>query len=231
MNVVGMIRVKNEARWIRESIESLLPLCSRVVLFDDHSTDGTREIVDSIPMVSLICSPFEGLNEARDKNCLLGFCQDADWIISIDGDEVLTDATRLLDAMQTTREKCLSLPILYAWDAPDQIRIDGVYGNFRRESVFRPDGSLFHDSGSGPNFHCGNVPPKIRESRGFAEAPLLHYGYMNRADRLRKFVWYNRQDPNNYSEDCYRHIMQGDVDDVPADMKLKHAGPLEFRKL
>ncbi len=235
MNIVGMMRVKNEARWIRKSVESILRLCDRVVILDDHSTDGTLDVLCSMhyggARLWVIASPFEGLQEARDKNFLLDKCTDADWIIAIDGDEVLTDIAPLARAMMRTDRGCLSLPILYAWDRPDQIRVDGVYGNFRRESVFRPDGSRFHETVMGPNFHCGNVPPKIRETRAYAEAPLLHFGYMEQDDRIRKYAWYNRNDPHNASEDCYRHMVQGDIPEVPADAKLKHAGPLAFRPL
>ncbi len=66
------MRVKNEQLHIYEVIASVLPLCRRIFVFDDHSTDGTPEICHRFgERVSLFPSPFEGLDESRDKNFLL----------------------------------------------------------------------------------------------------------------------------------------------------------------
>ena len=234
MIVAGMMRVRNEARWIKRSIESILPLCNAgIAVFDDHSNDGTPDIVMTIPGVAMMHSPFAGTNEARDKNFLLAAMAPCDWIIAIDGDEELHSyhLVNLAAAMQTSKADSLSLPIWYLWDREDQMRVDGVYGNFHRESVFRPKpGAKFHE-GPAPNFHCGNVPPLLRERREIVNAPLLHYGYMERDDRLRKYSWYNAKDPDNHSEDCYRHMVQGDIVEVPHDAVLKHGGPLSLRQL
>lgn len=239
MIIAGMLRVKNEARWIKRSIESIAPLCNAGIwVLDDNSTDDTLELAWAAG-ACVIPSPFVTLNEARDKNMLLQMALHAkpDWIICIDGDEELSGDYRdnLALTMRTTRAYSISLPIWYLWDRPDQLRVDGVYGNFHRESVFRPvPGARFHEAGSGPNFHCGNVPsipPSLRDRREVVNAPLLHYGYMERDDRLRKYSWYNAKDPDNRAEDCYRHMVQGDIVQVPADAVLKHAGPLKLRAI
>src|SRR4051812_33672858 len=70
LEFVAMLRIKNEGRWIREVIESILPLCDHVFVMDDHSTDDTVEICESFPEVTVFKSPFVGINEARDKNWL-----------------------------------------------------------------------------------------------------------------------------------------------------------------
>jgi glycosyltransferase involved in cell wall biosynthesis len=53
MRFVGMLRVKNEQRWIARVIESILPLCEYVYILDDHSTDGTPEICSSYDQVTV----------------------------------------------------------------------------------------------------------------------------------------------------------------------------------
>jgi len=52
---------------------------------------------------------------------------------------------------------------------------------------------------------------------------------MHRADRERKYQWYNAQDPNNAIEDRYRHMVIGDL--FPADSKFDHGGPLKLAQL
>jgi glycosyltransferase involved in cell wall biosynthesis len=224
-----MLRVKNEARWIERVIASLQPVCNRIVVMDDHSTDGTPELLAAAG-VEVFPSPFETLDEARDKNWLLDHVGTPDWIVSIDGDEILTQPERMLAAMDSGAS-CLTHPVFYLWDREDQYRVDGVYGLFRRHSAFRPTGAKFPDSGYGGNFHCGNVPVSLRRDADFVDVPLLHLGYLHREDRIRKYGWYNQNDPNNQAEDCYRHMVQGDIPEVPADARLMHGGPLQLVKL
>ena len=93
--MIGLMRVKNEARWIKRGVESILPVCDQVLIMDDHSTDGTREICASLPKVKAFLSPFApgDLNETRDKNYLLNQSRlfGSDWILMIDGDEMLAE--------------------------------------------------------------------------------------------------------------------------------------------
>lgn len=231
---IGMLRVKNEARWIERSIASILPLCSLVLVMDDHSTDDTLRLAEAMPRVNAFESPFSGLDEARDKNLLLDRATEfnPDWIVCIDGDEVMAPgaADKLQVAMQDITYQCLSLRVLYLWDCEDQVRTDGVYGDFHRESVFRPAaGARFSANGNGGNFHCGNVPWALRQNRRvLPDVPLLHFGYLHSEDRLRKYHFYNEKDPNNILEDRYSHIVQGDLPEFPADARLVHGGPLRL---
>ena len=89
--IIGMLRIRNEARWIERSIGSILPLCERVVVLDDHSTDGTPELCAALPKVTVYESHFEGIDESRDKQWLLEHlgATRGDWILHIDGDEEL----------------------------------------------------------------------------------------------------------------------------------------------
>ncbi len=237
MTIVGAMRVKSEARWIRRSIESILPICQRVHIFDDNSEDDTVAICESIPGVVVYRSPFNTTDEARDKNLLLDQVDNgggADWVIMIDGDEVMQydhNGIFLRNEINNAKHACLSFPILYLWDREDQIRVDGVYGDFMRESAFRYRGERFQRTSAGANLHCGNVPAALRRDRGYVNAPLLHFGYLERADRIRKLSWYRSIDPDNKTEGNYSHIAQGDVPEIPADAKLLHAGPLKLAPL
>ena len=214
--IIGCMRIKNESRWIRQSIESQLPVCDKVLIFDDHSTDDTREIVRSFDeRCVLIESPFEGVDEVRDKNFLLRhiLAQDPEWALWIDGDEVLEKrAVAAFAAEQANAQVCAySMQVLYFWDSLNKIRVDGVYARFARPSLFRVRGQgplMFAATGVGGNFHCGNVPQGLQGLTVMSGARIKHYGYLDREERQRKYEFYNRIDPNNESEDCYRHIIE-----------------------
>lgn len=234
MRVAAMLRVRNEARWINLVLDSIKPLCSSIHVMDDHSTDGTAEIASQCG-ATVHPSPFDGLNETRDKNWLLDIAmQDKpDWILCIDGDEILEAGCRneLLTVMSSGDVSVLSFRVLYLWDAWTQYRVDGVYSRFWRPSLFRAvPGAKFKTTGNGGNFHCGNIP-QISGRQLRVSANLIHTGYMDREDRIRKYHWYNEQDPGNRVEDCYRHMVQGDIPEVPATARLIHAGPLKLEAI
>ncbi len=231
MNVIGMLRVKNEARWIARAVRSIQPLCDRVVVFDDGSTDGTPDIARDLNAY-VWHQGCDGCDEARDKNFMLELAigYRADWVLMIDGDEELTAASVpiLQQALKRKDVRSISMDVLYLWDEEQQVRVDGVYREFLRQSIFRP-GRARYECGRPPNFHCGNVPAAQRFPYHRSPAQLLHYGYLDRADRVRKYEWYNRIDPNNRHEDCYIHMVIGDL--VPAETKASHGGPLKLRPL
>jgi hypothetical protein len=215
---LGALRVKNEARHLREVLESILPLCEQVFVFDDHSTDSTVAICQSYgDRVHVYPSPFEGLDEARDKNYLLDrvIAVRPGWVLWIDGDEVLErsgpDQLRraTLDARRTA---VFSLAIAYVWDDPGRVRVDGIFGRFTRPSLFRLEGQpverlRFRASGFGGNFHCGNVPQGLVGDVRQINVRLKHYGYMTAEQRQAKYAWYTAHDPNNTLEDNYRHLI------------------------
>lgn len=248
--VAVMMRVKNEGRWIKRCLESVMSLAgANIFVFDDESTDDTALIAQSLG-VQVFSDPFVGkpLDERRDKNWLLARVKEAcnpDWILCIDGDEELQPggADKILRMLATNPAvDCYTLRFLFLWDAIDTIRMDRWYSSIVRESLFRPiEGFEFksHYESMGENdpkchtgFHTSNAPLGLRALRfSHMNVFLLHWGYLHREDRVRKYEWYNRLDPTNEVEDHYRHMVLGDLPELPAHLSLKHAGPLQLRKL
>lgn len=261
---IGFTRIKNESRWIERVITAQLPFVDHLIILDDHSTDNTRDIVRSMgPKVELHESPFQGLDERRDKQWLMDrayehipadehakyTCGNPDspyWAVCFDGDEELipSDIPLIREATQRPGVHAISLKILYLWDSPEQVRVDRVYRDFRRPSLFRLMNPLFQYQstpfgrmidGVQANFHCSSIPQELlhnaQQPGSRCEARLLHWGYIDRDLRMRKHAWYSFIDPNNSAEDCYRHCIQGDVPEIPADMVLLHAGPMQFAPL
>lgn len=280
---VAMLRIRNEARWIAEVIESVAPLCDRVFVMDDHSTDNTAEICARYPMVEVFPSPFQGLNEARDKNWLydriLERCR-PEWILCVDGDEVLEagGGEQLRAICAAGDADAYRLKIAFLWNDPQTVRVDRIYDFFYRPSLFKPfyprpdvpdDQKLVAEfrwmatpfgrvtNGNSPNLHCSSVPQRRIHGAPNIPVVLKHYGYLHRADRVRKLDYYTSVDWLNKAEDCYRHMTQGDnvtleelpltqqlvnqgrltmadvryMVDTPVDAYLVHAGPLQLRAM
>lgn len=220
-------------------------VCDEVIILDDHSDDGTPEIAERLGC-RVIRSQFQGLDESRDKDALLSEAYrllpeneralghgSPHWAVMIDGDEeiVSSDAPALLVLMRSTRMASILTRILYLWDSPQSVRVDGVYGRMKRPSAFRLMNAAhrFRTTNFGPNLHCSSAPHANLSSMADGGVRLLHYGYMHREDRVRKYHWYNSIDPNNDFEDRYRHTVIGDL--FPATSRFRHAGPLRIEAL
>ena len=236
MNIVGLMRIKNEARWITRSIVSMQQLCDRIIILDDHSTDGTPDLCRAAG-AEVTINPSTILDESTDKDLLLRLAAPCNpsWACMIDGDEVLVGAERLRKVLEAAGPALttFSLRFLYLWDREDQVRVDGNYNpaRSRRQGIWRfVPGQIFMRTRYGGNFHCGSVPRPFLGKGVFTDAAtILHYGYLDRAERLRKYEWYNRIDPGNDYENGYKHFVIGDL--FPVDSRFKWGGPLELAPL
>lgn len=238
MEFIGMTRVKNEARWIDRCIRSLLPLCRKVYVLDDHSDDATPEIANSFSESVVFDSPFDTFAETRDKTWLLRQIAenepDTDFIICIDGDEELEPAGthKITSLLKRGRIDAAAVRIPYMWNSERQWRTDGIYRNFHRPSIFRLDRRFLEYRsvyGNNTTLHCTNTPYGLIGATTPTDIHFLHWGYFDRETRIRKYHWYNEIDPKNETEDQYRHMVIGDL--FPADSQFRYAGPLKLEPL
>ena len=71
--IVAMYRIRNEERWIKQSLKYTSEICKEIVILDDCSTDNTLKICKQFSSVVDIYERKEPLplDEVRDKNILL----------------------------------------------------------------------------------------------------------------------------------------------------------------
>lgn len=224
----GMLRVKNEERWIARALKPLVEVCDTVYVFNDHSTDRTVEIILNTPRCLLINSPFNDLDESRDKTfLLLNITNQIEqktlkpdgphWVVCVDGDEEICwgDLGRMVGS-EGLRGVSYSFQILTLYDSPNQIRVDPPYNKFFRPSMFRlikPGMKFLSNGGHGGGFHCSNVPADIGygvTTHSPEPVRVKHYGYMEKETRERKYKWYVEHDPGY--ESWYRgECLSGNV--------------------
>jgi glycosyltransferase involved in cell wall biosynthesis len=200
--IFGAMRVKNETRWIARVIKSLQPICERIVVLDDGSTDNTTEIVSSLGCVWYPQYPAK--DEPSAKDALLAYlwergAQIGDYVLWCDGDEQLVqeDLGNLEAAIEAEMEAA-AFRIVYLWNDEKTVRVDGIYGSFNRPSMFRLTSRelSFLRTQHGGGFHCSNVPQQLINKAVPIPVRLLHYGYLDREERKRKFKWYNAKEWN-----------------------------------
>lgn len=221
--IIALYRIKNEARWIEQSLKSATEICDEIIILNDGSTDETVEICESFAQVVTIHSqknlPFD---ETRDKNTLLGMAlkRNPDFILILDGDEIIMSNSkqRLFYELNILHPNTnvFEFRSLYVWDKPNQFRCDGVYNNIWIKKLFRlknqPENLRFAETDFLGNAHCTAIPDNLIgiEQSVRSKVSILHYGYYDEELRLQKFNFLNKLDPNNVDFDGYKHILSGD---------------------
>jgi len=211
MRTVGLMIVKNELdRYLERSLTGLAAVVDKVVVVDDHSTDGSLEFVSSHPSEPMcVRRPSEVPSFVSDERTFRQWAwsqavlHEDDVIFVVDADEQLAaeqsaepEAVRAMvntTAETVTRGKAAFLPIIEIWAvtpplsvAPGRLqhRTDGEWGRGRAQRVATAFGDQSFGEGAKGRFGCGAIPERARSLRPH-QAPLrlVHYGYATQSDR------------------------------------------------
>jgi glycosyltransferase involved in cell wall biosynthesis len=88
MAVFAIAMVRDEADIVEQTVRHMLGQVHEVIVADNGSTDGTREILEQLPIV-LLDDPEVGYYQSRKMTALAARAaqQGADWIVPFDADE------------------------------------------------------------------------------------------------------------------------------------------------
>jgi len=93
--IVGIVLVHNEDRFVRQAVRNAWDFCDRIFLFDHRSEDGTRDLLRGISEASNGKAPFHEIAHPRESHDVLKpLVGTATWVFGVDGDE-LYDPARL----------------------------------------------------------------------------------------------------------------------------------------
>ena len=221
--ITGIYRVKNEARFIEQSIKSVVDLCSEIIVLDDNSIDNTTEICSGFDKVTDIIKQKElPLDETRDRNYLFEKARklDPDFILSVDGDEIfMPNAFDILFEETSTiypNSDVFDFQFLTLWDDVNTIRTDGIFGYYWQKRLLRmknqPLSVLFVENDNPGNLHCGSIPPS---SMGFdrpakSSVKIFHLASLDDEVRKRKYDYYTKTDPDSVLTGAYKHMISGE---------------------
>lgn len=180
MNVSAVMIVKNGAKTIARSLESLSEF-DNVVVYDNGSTDGTQEIARTFPNVHLIEGEFDGFGTTKNRAASYAV---HDWVLIIDSDEVVDEG--LLHALKT---KVLDPRTIYivnfiAYYKEIQIRYCG-WNNQKIRRIYNKSVTRFND-----NFVHENIIDEGMKKENI-EGNMKHYSYMSISDFIVKVDRYS----------------------------------------
>lgn len=225
--IVCLLPARNAASDLAGFFASAALVCDAIVALDDGSTDATRDLLVTHPLVvRLLTNPprddYAAWDDAANRNRLLAASADLDpeWILSIDADERFdpTDAAALRGFVATD-----ALPGCAYGLRHMAMRGDPDHYVPREQTVYRlfsyATGQRFPES----RLHFVPVPTSIPRTRWVRTTlRLQHFGSLTPERRLARFVKYLEADPNRHFHADYGHLL---TDVAPAELRRWSARP------
>lgn len=195
MKKIVLLPVKNEAWILRQSLHNFSSFADHIIVADQSSTDGSREIYKEFPKVIMIENPANGhsnsvrwllLDSARK---MFGY---KNLIICIDADEMVSKEAiaKMEEFIQDKSLKSLSfqLPWVQLWKDVNHYRNDGVWANNFKTIAFVDSKNLDYQHEEVINDHTSRVP--LTENVVKIDSPLLHFQYVAFESAMIKQAWY-----------------------------------------
>lgn len=231
MNVEAFIIAFNEAETIHLTVRHYQQFCSRIVIFDNFSTDNTREIALSMGCDVRLFGQ-KGVLSDKEYLKVKNHCwkkSRADWVIVCDSDEILYHP----NIQEALKEDC-TIMTTYGWNVyseemPKETALDiktGYHdGNYSKSIIFKPTAV------KEINYHlgCHACSPRgdIRKSK--EQLILFHIrnvgGYQRLSDR--HAVYRPRMSEDNIQRKLGIHYMFEEKF-RKMDWYDKHKNSLEF---
>lgn len=208
MTIHTIMLVRNESgRYLENAFKSAWEIQrlagGAIIITDDASDDNTFEICKRwTRRVHRLPEPTFWKHEGQARQLHLDYVNawidTGDWVLSLDADESINDAEKLVSAVQRARstDVAIGLPLYEFW-SENQYRIDGFWFGTSATRLFRwrKDRARIADKEMG----SGSEPTYVREAVAQGawmkqtDAHLLHWGYLNPADRVRKHEQYTQR--------------------------------------
>ena len=222
--IIGSMVIHNEKdRYLQAALCRLQAACDKVFVADDQSEDDGIELAesmgcftwarpDNVPSFQESESKFR--QAAWDQMSKQLKLKETDWVLSIDADECFLGDKAQMKALvkMAGHRRCFSAPIPEVWESdPLQIRVDGFWrGNCNRRIQRFDKVTKFRDIGMG----CGSVPMFEESTVLSMKLGILHFGYADQEDRVRKHAAYTALANHGHN--------QNHIDSIISKPKLEH---------
>lgn len=244
MSIIALMVTKNEAdRYLEPALDWLDQQVDEIFVYDDESTDKTRDIANSY---GLVCRRGQGRppfleHEGRFRTDALRSLEtvmaprDDDWIFVADADEFFVPNNDRLDDLIAgcqPHHEAVRIRIHTVWEQVDgelHHRIDGPWSTLYEPRLWKwRAGLAFADA----PMACRNEPVFITMNFGLQAMPqdvgsaILHYGYASQRDRAHRYKRYTSEVPTHgHAPELIESIHDPQVvwtswpGEVPADVR------------
>jgi glycosyltransferase involved in cell wall biosynthesis len=196
--LVCLTPVKNEAWILERFLKCTSVWADHVIIADQNSTDGSREIARRYPKVTLIDNPSEAFNEPERQQMLLAEARripGAKILLALDADEFLTANFLTSPEWETILRAPPGTVIRFPWL---DILSDASALRYFRYRWAPPIGYVDDDAEhKGPAIHSVRIPvPPGSATLIPTQIKLMHYAMLDLERFKSKIRWYQ----------CFEHI-------------------------
>lgn len=231
--LIAVYRIANCEKYVAQSLAQTSRFADEIICLFARSNDRTKEIALSFPKVQCWeewSEPEHPFDEQAERNWLLqkAIERGADWVISIDGDEVYED--KFIDMVPALLTNPNPHIVGYwcnwrtIWDhdenGQEMFRADSTFGKFQNYRFHKvlpgmqilPNDNIY-------NHHCGSAPFIPSESLQWLNVRVKHLGYDTEEQRKWKHAFYKKADPRPVLKDVgtsdYHHLIEKNVNLKP----------------
>lgn len=243
MSIVALMVTKNEAdRYLEPALDWLDQQVDEIFVYDDDSTDATRDIAKNYGCVARRSQGHSSFleHEGRFRTDALRSLESVmqphadDWIFVADADEFYVPNMERLDdlvAQCQPHHEAVRIRIHTVWDQVNGEllhRVDGPWDTLYEPRLWKWRAGL---SFADVPMACRNEPVFITMNYGLQSMPqnigsaILHYGYASHADRARRFKRYTSLPEHGHSPELIESIHDPRVvwgswaGEVPVDVR------------
>lgn len=207
--IIGGLLCKNEEhRWLKQYLEQMKVLCDHIVVVDDNSIDNTVDMCSKYTKYiysgnNLSFEINESYLRERLFNLCVEKCNENDWIIILDADELLNDALTLRNILLSCDKsvKSLSMKLYDMWN-DFQYRHDEYWTAHEKfwlmcvRCVDKNYAGYIYKKWSRNQLHCGRFPLDVYGQICYSTdgAYIKHMGWSTEQDRKNKYDRYMKLD-------------------------------------
>lgn len=191
MKTITLLPVKDEAWILPYSLKNFSDFSDHIIIADQHSTDGSREIYKNFPKVTVIDNNLQG-HTTKVRALLLEEARKIpgnNLIVCLDADELLSPHA-IVEIRKKIGETKKSFTA--AWvqliDDGSMYRVDGVWKTNRKSFAFVDDGQFSYPTQNIVDDHNGRIPTV--GDNVVISYPILHLHYMAKSRSEIKQAWY-----------------------------------------
>ena len=245
LNIVGFAQLHNELEqgnlenWFR----SMFQICDSIYIYDQGSTDGSREVYEQYDNVHVLYSDTNDfINEIKCKANLLKKAKEeqpnANWFFWMDGDTLVEGSLQrpaLEDYLEGVTEDGVTFGHLNLWRSDIWARLDDGYHGLHTAGVLclwrNKEDLAFQEQGG---LHLPQYPPQIR-SMTRAPYSLVHRGFSTDDSIIRKYNTYKDRGQSGWALDRLLNEIGLEVEEVgkllPDWLELDEQNPTTKKKI
>jgi glycosyltransferase involved in cell wall biosynthesis len=208
MKLVGMVQTYNEMANgnLERCLESLIKYCDRVIVYNDGSTDDTKDYlfdmqravfkehidVQARDLYVINSETNDFKNELAHKQTMVALAREigADWILRMDADEVIEPRgeQEIRDLLSDTDKTGWAFHMTNLWRSEAFYRVDNGYNNVIFNRLWRVHPDLHFNVERG--LHLTNYPVGATDKEGFSDLEIIHYGFASDKAIVDKYHMY-----------------------------------------